>query len=93
MSELKDSILKARAKRMRIRTIYLNHGKTWKFKGWSDFVLLNTIVNELKVNNCAYSKKEIYSAFREVSRDDYDKNDKRALLKTLLSKACINSPF
>ncbi len=93
LEEIKKYLVNFRRNKLRIRSIFLNLRKLNKFWGWSDLVLLNSIVIGLRELGEPYSKKEIYSAFKMVDKDDYDKEGKRYALKFLFKKAKEKSVF
>ena len=93
IEKIKKDLVNFRRKKIRIRSIFLNLRKLNKFWGLSDLVLLNCIVIGLRELGGAYSKNEIYSAFKMVDRNDYEKENKRCLLKFLLEKAKDKSVF
>lgn len=91
--EIQKYLPKARNNKQRIRTIFLNLRKLDKFFAYSDFVLLDSIVAGLISLNFPYSKKEIYSAFKEVDKNDYDPLIKRHLIADLVKYSCDKSVF
>jgi len=93
MDEIIKYLHKSRQKLNRIRTMYLHLRKLEKYESWSDIVLLNSVVNGLRRLGEDYSKQEIYSAFKEIDKNDYDKGDKNKLLKCLLKNAKDKSIF
>jgi len=76
-----------RRKGYRIRRIFLKMRKFENYYGYSDLMLLNTIVESLKYAGLKYSKGEIYSAFKLVEKDDYFYSVKKLLIRQLLSSA------
>ena len=93
IEELTPYITKFRKQKMRLRAIFLQLRKLQKFDGLSDFILFNSIIETLGELNLPYSKKEVYSAFKKVSKDDYAPQEKRALFKILLKRARERSVF
>lgn len=93
LEEVKRYLEKGRGKKHRIRTIYLRLRRLDRFIDWSDLVLLNSIVTGLIELGEPYSSREIYSVFKMVSKDDYDRKDKRCILRDLLRKATNKSVF
>lgn len=91
MRELKKHLIYGRQNKHRIRTIFNNLKKLKKYEGWSDLVLLNCVVNGLDELGEPYSKNEIYSAFKEVDKNDY--SSKSMILVNLLSNARDKSVF
>ncbi len=93
IEEIKKYVKFFRAKKFRIRTMFLRLRKLLKFNGWSDIVLLESIVVSLIELGEKYSKNEIYAAFKLVDRDDYCLSDKRGILKNLLINTNNKSTF
>ncbi|MCD4761756.1 hypothetical protein K8R32_02235, partial [bacterium] len=93
LDDLQKYLTRARNKKLRDRTIYLKLRKAHKYDGWSDIVLLNSIVSGLIELDCPYSRNEVYAAFKEVSCEEYDKSEKGAILKNLLTRATKKSVF
>lgn len=87
LNEIKDYLIKARKKRLRIRTIYLKLRGLEKYYYWSDLILLNSIIIGLNDLNLPFSRKEIYSAFKMINKEDYSAETKHSILSDLLEKA------
>lgn len=85
--ELIRTTISLRSKRKRLRAIFLRLRKLKIFEGISDIGLLTGIVNTLKLNSLSLSKKETYSAFQLVDKNEYEMSQKRLILKDLLSGA------
>jgi hypothetical protein len=64
-----------------------------KFEGWSDIILLNSIVAGLREIDEPFSRNEIYSAFKEVSKDDYDEKERNEILRNLTKNGNNKSTF
>lgn len=93
MTEIKDILSTMRKKRMRIRSVFVCLRKLNKFYGLSDLGLLNSIIDGLIDLNLNYSANEIYSAFKLVGKEDYDRETKHCLLDSLLKNAENKSIF
>jgi hypothetical protein len=93
MQELEETIIKYRNNRVRLRSIYLNLRKLNKFEGYSDILLLNSIVEGLIELDLAYSQREVRSAFKCIDKNDYDSDTKNDLLNNLLRRATNKSIF
>lgn len=92
-AEMTKMVVSSRNKKRRLRAIFLRLRGFKVFEDLSDLCLLTGIVNSLKINGLSLSKKEIYSAFAEISKNDYEKSQKRQILKDLLSGAKCLSIF
>ncbi|MBT3690151.1 hypothetical protein HOE31_02905 [bacterium] len=84
---LKKDLKKFRKKRYRIRRIFNILRKRKLYKGWSDLVLLNSIIVCLEELNLAFCKNEVYSAFKLVNVNDYYSIPKYIILRPLLKQA------
>lgn len=91
--KIKKHLKISRRKKQRIRTIFLELRKLDRYEGWSDIILLNSIVEGLIELGEKYGEHEIYSAFKEVSKDDYDSKEKRSILNNLKREAETKSVF
>lgn len=85
--ELITTTISLRSKKMRLRAIFLRLRKFKIFESISDIGLLTGIVNSLKLNYLSLSKKETYSAFQLVDKNEYEMSQKRLILKDLLNGA------
>lgn len=80
---LEKVVLKDRENRMRIRSI-MKHLKSLSINdGQLNLVILEEIVAYLNKNNLPYSKREIYSAFKLVPKNEYDQSYKNKIINEL----------
>ncbi len=91
--ELKQFVSSCRLHRQRLRAISKELKQYQSVKGWSDIVILSSIVEALIELNLPYSKDEFYSAFKLVSKDDYNQQERKFIFKQLLRKAENRSIF
>lgn len=91
--KFQEYLNKSRQRRKRIRSIFIEMRKLFKYSDWSDISILNYIVSGLKEQNLPFSKNEIYSVFSAVNIDDYAKEEKRPILKNLLRSSEKTSIF
>ncbi|SRR6056297_3357210 len=88
-----ESLKGFREKKRRIRTIFLYFRDLEKFGGISDIVILNSIINGLNDLRFPYSENEVYSAFKEVDKEDYGEGLKKQIIKNLLINANKKTVF
>lgn len=81
--ELNQYVKKCRKNKMRVRSIFLRLRNMKKYSGYSDIVLLNILVGVLEELNLPFSSREIHSAFKEVSKTDYEEKFRRAIIKSM----------
>ncbi len=93
LDEVKMLVTKLRKKRMRLRAIFQRFRKLKKFEDWSDLTLLNSLVIALRELEFPYSLREVYSAFKLVDKNDYQKGIKKELLRFLTDGSQHNSVF
>ena len=91
--EIKNYLKSLRFRKLRVRTIFKKLRRLDKFFGLGDIILLNTVVTCLIELDLPYSKGEIYSAFKEVDKLEYELGDKHKLLQHLLRAAEENTVF
>ena len=90
---VRQKIKPLREKRMRMRAIFLKLRKGRDYELWSDLVLFNSIHYALDDLALSYSKREVYSTFKLINKDDYPRELKSALLRHAIKNAKSKSVF
>ncbi len=93
LDDFKIYAIKSRQKRMRLRAVFQSLKKLSKFESLSDLILLTCLVIALKESRLTYSTKEVYAAFKLVSKDDYPKGQKKLVLRSLTKGSESRSVF
>ena len=93
MEIIKKEIIKLRKNKLRLRSIWGHLRQKNKFHGLSDLILLNCIVEAIIELDLSYSSDEVYSAFKMVDKEDYERCEIRKILKPLLRRAKNRSVF
>ena len=94
INELVSAELSAlRKRRMRLRAIFIKMRKNSRFNGWSDVALYTDILAVMCDLGLSYSRREVYSSFKLVDRDDYDIKNRHELLSFFLLNAQSETIF
>jgi len=93
LEDVKKDLKRFRAKKFRLRRIFKILRNKKQFEGWSDLVMINGIVLGLEELNLPFSKKEVYSAFKLVNKNDYYPGVKKIILANLLKNSNDYSVF
>jgi len=90
---MKERLIKQRKEKRRVKSIFKRFKKLKEYEYWSDTILLNAIVYGLVELGLPYSEDEITSAFKIISSDDFNEEQRKGIKKHLLRSSIKRSPF